>query len=66
MAPAAITLYVAFLHGALSSGIIKALAFVFLAGCYGLWKLVKGLVYLVRPQSEHKSIPDIIQSDIIE
>jgi hypothetical protein len=65
-APAGITLYVAFLHGSLSSGIIKALAFVFLAGCYGLWKLVKGLVYLVRPQSEHKSIPDIVQSDLIE
>ena len=26
---------------------------------YGLWRLVKGVVYLVRPQSEHKSIPDI-------
>ena len=26
---------------------------------YGLWRLVKGIVYLVRPQSEHKSIPDI-------
>lgn len=26
---------------------------------YGLWRLVRGIVYLVRPQSEHKSIPDI-------
>ncbi len=26
---------------------------------YGLWRLVKGIVYLVRPQSELKSIPDI-------
>ncbi len=26
---------------------------------YGLWRLVRGVVYLVRPQSEHKSIPDI-------
>ena len=26
---------------------------------YGFWKLVKGIFYLVRPQSEHKSVPDI-------
>ena len=26
---------------------------------YGLWKLANGIIYLVRPQSEHKSIPDI-------
>jgi hypothetical protein len=37
-----------------------------IAGIYGFWKLVTGIVYLVRPQSEPKSIPDIIQSEIIE
>ena len=63
---AGITIYLPFFYGSSSRGIIKALAVVFLAGCYGLWKLVKGLVYLVRPQSEHKSISDIVQSDIIE
>jgi hypothetical protein len=26
---------------------------------YGLWKLVNGIIYLVRPQSEDASIPDI-------
>src|SRR5438067_1197483 len=66
IAPAGITLFVAFFHGTASSGIIKALAVVFLAGCYGLWKLVKGIIYLVRPQTEHKSIPDIVQSDLLE
>jgi hypothetical protein len=28
-------------------------------GIYGLWKLLKGIFYLLRPQSEHKSISDI-------
>jgi len=31
---------------------------VLLAFC-GVWKLVTGIVYLVRPKSEHGSIPDI-------
>lgn len=26
---------------------------------YGLWKLINGIIYLVRPKSEHGSIPDI-------
>ena len=30
-----------------------------LIGLYGVWKLLRGVVYLVTPQSEHKSIPDI-------
>jgi hypothetical protein len=29
------------------------------AGVYGLWKLVKGILDLVRPQSEEGSIPDM-------
>jgi hypothetical protein len=28
-------------------------------GIYGLWKLSKGIFYLLRPQSEHKSISDM-------
>jgi hypothetical protein len=63
---AGLTLYLASPIAAARSGLIKALAVVLLAGLYGIWKLVKGAVYLVRPQSEHKSIPDIVQSDIIE
>ena len=30
-----------------------------LGACYGLWKLINGLINLIRPQSEHESIPDI-------
>jgi hypothetical protein len=63
---AGITLYIALPNGSASSGIIRALALVVVAGCYGLWKLLRGIIYLVRPQSEHKSIPDITQSDLIE
>jgi len=65
-AAAGTTLWIALLHASATSGIVKALALVLLVGCYGLWKLVNGIIYLVRPQSEHKSIPDIIESDIIE
>ena len=63
---AGITLYIASPIASATSGLIKALAVVLFAGLYGFWKLVKGAVYLVLPQSEHKSIPDIVQSDLIE
>jgi len=63
---AGITLYMTSPIASATSGLIKALAVVLLAGLFGFWKLVKGVVYLVRPQSEHKSIPDIVQSDLIE
>jgi hypothetical protein len=46
---AGVTLYLAFAIANASAGIIKALAVVLLAGIYGLWELVKGVVYLVRP-----------------
>lgn len=38
-------------------------AFIFLAliGLYGVWKLLRGVIRLVRPQTEHKSIPDIAE-----
>lgn len=63
---ASVTLYLWVPIATASSGIITGLAVVLLAGLYGLWKLVKGAALLVRPQSEHKSIPDIAQSDFIE
>jgi len=63
---AGLTLYFAFAMASATSGIIKALAVVLLAGLYGLWKLVKGVAYLVGPQAEHRSIPDLAQSDLIE
>jgi hypothetical protein len=65
-APTGITLYIGFRFSSLSSGYVRALVFVLLVGLYGFWKLVKGIVYLVRPQFEHKSIPDIEASDILE
>jgi hypothetical protein len=37
----------------------KGLGALMLGAGYGLWKLVNGIVYLVRPQSEHQSISDL-------
>jgi hypothetical protein len=44
-------------HSSTSSG--KALGVLMLGAGYGLWKLVNGIIYLVRPQSEQKSITDL-------
>jgi hypothetical protein len=43
---------IAFHHGRGFAGVV-------IAGFYGLWKLVNGIIYLVRPQCEYKSISDI-------
>lgn len=37
----------------------KGNAFIALIGCYGLWKLIDGIIYLIRPQSEAKSITEL-------
>jgi hypothetical protein len=37
----------------------KGVALSFLGGLYGIWKLVKGIFWLVRPQSEEESITEI-------
>lgn len=37
----------------------KGYGFLFLLAFYGLWKLVNGIIYLVRPKSEPGSIPDL-------
>jgi len=37
----------------------KGLGVLMLGIGYGLWKLVNGIIYLVRPQSEHQSISDL-------
>jgi hypothetical protein len=63
---AGVTLYLAFAMASATSGIIKALAVVLLAGLYGLWKLLKGIAHLIRPQTEQRSVPDIEQSELIE
>jgi MFS family permease len=36
-----------------------AVTILVLIGFFGVWKLLRGVIYLVAPQSEHKSIPDI-------
>jgi hypothetical protein len=40
-------------------GVGRACAFLILAALYGVWKLVNGIYWLVRPKSEERSIPDI-------
>jgi hypothetical protein len=65
-AAASVALYLGLRVSSATSGIIRVLAIVLLAGIYGFWKLIKGIVYVLRPQSEHKSIPDIEQSDLLE
>jgi hypothetical protein len=37
----------------------RGLGILMLGAGYGLWKLVNGIIYLVRPQSEHQSISDL-------
>jgi hypothetical protein len=37
----------------------RGVAILVLVGLYGLWKLTNGIIYLVRPQSEHQSITDL-------
>ena len=44
-----------------STGAGKVLGLLMLAAGYGFWKLTNGIVYLVRPQSEQKSISDLEQ-----
>ena len=63
---AGLALYLALGVASATSGIVQALAVVLLAGLYGFWKLWKGVAYLIRPQAEYGSVPDIAQSDLIE
>jgi len=37
----------------------RGLGVLMLGAGYGLWKLVNGIIYPVRPQSEHQSISDL-------
>jgi hypothetical protein len=38
---------------------VRNIATIVLVGLYGCWKLFNGIIYLVRPQSEDKSITEI-------
>ena len=42
-----------------STGTGKILGLLMLAAGYGFWKLTNGIIYLVRPQSEQKSITEL-------
>lgn len=33
-------------------------------GVYGLWRLIRGVCYLIRPQAEHKSLSDLDSNEI--
>lgn len=44
-------------HSSTSAG--RGLGVLMLGAGYGLWKLVNGIIDLVRPQSEHQSISDL-------
>ncbi|HWD18247.1 MAG TPA: hypothetical protein VHB20_03130 [Verrucomicrobiae bacterium] len=37
----------------------KAAGFLFLAGAYGIHRLIKGIFYLVRPQLDEESLSDV-------
>jgi hypothetical protein len=66
VASSGIALWLILPRGYIGSAWVKSAALVLMAGCYGLWKLWVGISYLIRPQSEHKSLPDIEQSDILK
>ena len=38
---------------------LRNIATIVLVGLYGCWKLINGIIYLVRPQSEDESITEI-------
>jgi hypothetical protein len=62
---AGITFYLCLRLG-FSSGFARCAAVCMVGGFYGIWKLYNGIIYLVRPQSGHKSIPNIMESGIID
>ena len=43
-------------HGTVSVRSGKGLAMLGFLGLIGVWKLLKGIIYLLRPQSEHSSV----------
>ena len=53
-------------YGMSGRGVISFSVVLGTIASYGLWRLVTGIFYLFRPQSEHKSIADINQDDLLE
>jgi hypothetical protein len=48
------------------SGLTRALCVLWVLGAYALWKIVNGIIYLVRPQSEQRGMQEIAASGSIE
>ena len=46
-------------HAGVGRGYARVLGFPVAGAFYGFWKLMKGLICLLRPQSEHESISDM-------
>jgi hypothetical protein len=62
---AGITVYLCLKTG-IASGSVRCATVCMLGVFYGIWKLYKGIIYLVRPQSERKSILDITEADPLD
>lgn len=60
LAAVAILLYLSF-AGPEFGGDIHSLAAATVGGVFGIWKLVNGLIYLLRPQSEDRSVAEVIE-----
>jgi hypothetical protein len=44
----------------------RSLVLQMIVAMYGFWKLLIGMIYLVRPQFVRKSIPDIGENDVLQ
>jgi hypothetical protein len=49
-----------------SSGFLRGAVAGMIGVLFGIWKLYSGIIDLVRPQAEHRSVPDISGSDPVE
>lgn len=54
-------LFLAALQSPVTSGAIKGLVVAGAVGLYGIWQLIDGIITLVRPQTEERSIPDLTE-----
>jgi hypothetical protein len=59
LAVSGVAAYLIFSRIAGGYAIAKCFGFVVIGVMFGLWKLIVGIIYLVCPQTEHKSIPDL-------
>jgi uncharacterized protein YjeT (DUF2065 family) len=62
----AIGVFCYFVPHSFSSGMAKGLTGVVIAGLFGIVKVIRGVSYLLRPQSEHGSLADLPDPDAME